>query len=127
MSRQERKKTASAKSGFLMTLEAATAFILLLAAAASLQAFSPQPQKDGDFYLCADAAVALSKMRSFSSGSLDSDLNDFRQLSGLCFAAEYGAEKSASCETDAESQTVALSFPVYDGLGARKATLRCWR
>ena len=114
--------------GFLMSLEAAASLLLVMVALSALPLFSARAGREGDFFLCSDAAVALAKSSAFSGASaLQEGVERAASLSGICLSAGSGVLSSSSCSQDARSEVYAFSFPVWSGGAMGSARVYCWR
>ena len=115
--------------GFLMSLEAAASLLLVMVALSALPLFSARAGREGDFFLCSDAAVALAKSSAFSSAAaLHEEVEQAASISGMCLSAESGAISSSSCsQPPAQTEAYAFSFPVWSGREMGSATVSCWK
>jgi len=118
-----------AKRGFLMTVEAAFALLLILFAASSLALFNFQKHDSQKFYLCSDAAILLAKTGDFSSEQdIRGKVSEISSLSGLCVSAQWNKTLASSCADATRGQAVerlSLEIPVWDGSRVSSARISC--
>lgn len=115
-----------ARRGFLMTLEALSAVALLIIASAAMGAFAARAGTEGDFFLCSDAAVVLSKS-GFSPLDLQQRLSSMHSLTGMCVKAESAFASASSPCTEPQGKTLAFSIPAWGAGSLQSATVSCWR
>ncbi|MCX8194718.1 MAG: hypothetical protein N3G22_01245 [Candidatus Micrarchaeota archaeon] len=117
------------QAGFLMSLEAAAAFVLLLAAIPLLHTFQfKKASHAGDFFLCSDVAMLLTNKQPASQSELQEIVEKASGLSGLCIAAEFEGFSASSCSQPADDkEKVVFSFPVWQGGGIERASVGCFR
>jgi hypothetical protein len=114
--------------GFLMSLEAAASFLLVLSAASLLPHLylAENSAQAGDFFMCSDAALLLSKTNAFSGAALQEKVEKLSRLSGMCIEADSPDASASSCESGAGEQ-FAFNFPVWQAGELRQASVSCWR
>jgi len=116
-------------AGFLMSLEAAASLILLAISLHTLQLFETGSGSEGAFYLCSDAALALSKANAFSSQALlQGKTSEASELSGVCIRSEAGSFSASTCGSPPEGKEVhAFSFPAWSEGKVALARVYCWQ
>ncbi len=120
------RNKAGAK-GFLFTLEAASAFLLLALSASLLPALSFPENSPSGFFACSDAAILLSKLRPADSDALQQAVDSMHELSGLCVSAESDfAHASSKCEGSSKEK-FSFSFPAWHDGKLAGMHLSCWR
>ena len=87
----------SMEKGYVLSLEAASALILLLVATSALQLYNFRQDSAGDFFACSDAAVVLAKSHAFSGEGLQEKAGQASKLSNLCISARSQLASFSSC------------------------------
>jgi len=115
-------------AGFLMSLEAAASLILIAISLHALQLFEARGGSEGAFYLCSDAALALSKTNAFSSAALlEEKTSEAAGLSGTCIFSETDSFFASTCGAPPGSREVhAFSFPAWSERKVATARVYCW-
>ncbi len=114
--------------GFLMTLEAASAFFLLIIAASALVQFRLPKESAQDFYACSDAAIILSKSSGLSGADLLVEMGKMRALGGPCVSFELDYQHYSNCEIRVRQENIqAFNFPVWKAGVLQNATVACWQ
>jgi len=123
-----RKKPGNMRA-FLMTLESASAIFMLIIAASAFSLFSFPESSAGDFYICSDAAIILSKSRAFSDNALSLEVEKLGRLSGMCIKAEGAGSFASNCfgDSGAKKEKFSFSFPVWKDGMVQQASVGCWR
>lgn len=122
------KASAKHSAGFLMSLEAAASLILLAISLNALQLFEIGEGQEGEFYLCSDAALALSKTNAFSGQALlEGKTSEAADVSGLCIFSEADSFSAGNCGAPPDGLEVnAFSFPAWSEGKVATARVYCW-